>query len=65
MIIALCIWDGKTERFKTLEEAEKKTCISRKRICRLIKTGGKWKGWTFDVDSDESFEQELKNEERL
>ena len=50
MIIAHDLRDtsDNVKSYKTLEEAEKATGISRKRILFLIKSGQKWKGWVFD-----------------
>lgn len=52
-ILGFCLFDGSTQRFSSIEEAEKETLISRKRIKWLIRTGHKWKGWTFDILENE------------
>lgn len=55
MIIAYDLWDksDNVKYYKTLEEAEKATGISRKRILFLIKSGQKWKGCVFDESMDD------------
>lgn len=40
--------DGKTKKYKSLEEAEAKTGVSKNRILYCIKSGQRWRTFLFD-----------------
>lgn len=49
-IIAYSYVSGKTYHFESLEKAEEFTHISAQRILACVRTGNKWRMWTFDED---------------
>lgn len=49
MIKAIYLPENKSYDFENIIFASRETRIPEGRIFNLIKTGGRWKGWSFDL----------------
>ena len=56
--MAYCLWEEKDYTFPTIEDASSFTKIQKGYIRRCIDTGGKWRGWTFDLAEDDDIKEE-------
>ena len=50
MIIANYLPENRTYHFQNIVEASRKTHITERRIYERIMCGGRWRGWTFDLE---------------